>query len=82
MEGIDQMIGDPTWQGVEAYPPDRAAVEARRFLADQPHVTRFLNTRLDLAAPVAGAPTDDGPSADEARGSLILLGKTVLDSLD
>lgn len=45
MEGIDQAIGDQPWREGEARHPDRTTVRARRFLADQPHVARFLNTR-------------------------------------
>jgi hypothetical protein len=159
MDAIDQAVVDRTWEEIRAFPPERAAAEARRFLADQPHVARFLKAhtqefgaetvglavtaalvlvrsleqargaplgtvpaaRLDarlranlawlealdameprllarrlahgpdlpsphlapyLVARLADARVGDGPYADEVRGHLFLLTKTILDSLN
>jgi hypothetical protein len=44
MRGIDQALVDEVWRETAAFPPGRVEVEAREFLARQPHVAAFCQT--------------------------------------
>ena len=41
MRGIDPALVDEVWREMTRYAPERVAVEAQTFLAQQPHVSAF-----------------------------------------
>ena len=44
MRAIDSSLVDEVWREITAYPPGRAADEAKAFLQRQPHVATFCHT--------------------------------------
>jgi hypothetical protein len=53
VRAIDQALVDEVWDEMRAYPPGRAATEARAFIDRQPHVAAFcgaVSREFDLPA--------------------------------